>query len=169
MGIAIHEIARRRVLWCLALHAVGFTAAVTFLPPEIYFPVLQAMRLSIAVVLVLTFSRGITAILMQRELDQGSQLILGILCAWSAEIAISAWALAWRITDQSWMLNSPILAALLYMKVLGGTMHITAPRALDGRVPRRSWIMLMVGVTVAALLAGIVIGARWSDAIVRFI
>lgn len=113
--------------------------------------------------------KAMPTILMQRPMDGGSQLLLGILCVWFAEIAISLWSLIWRLSDQSWMLDSPILAALLYLKIIGGTLHVTAPRAVDGRVPRRSWIMLLIGATLAALIAGIIIGSKWSRIIVQYL
>jgi hypothetical protein len=151
------------------LAVIAFSLSVLLLPPELYFPVLHALRLSVSVVVVLTFARVLPGILVQRPLDAGSQLILGILCVWVAEIAISAWSLTWRLSDQSWMLNSPILAGLLYLKVVGGTLHVTAPRAVDGRVPRRSWVMLVIGASVAALLAGIIIGARWGNILLLYL
>ncbi|MDR6954102.1 hypothetical protein J2X65_003470 [Ancylobacter sp. 3268] len=157
---AVANFVRSHLFWIVAFHTVGFLAAVTFLPPEIYFPVLHALRLCVAAVVIATFSPGISNLLAQRELDQGSQLILGILLVWASEFCIGLWSFVWRVSDQSWMLNSPALAALLYMKVLGGTMHVTSPRDVGGLVPRRSWILLIAGTAIAALLAGIVIGAQ---------
>ena len=168
MGAA-NKFLHNRALWGAALALVGYILAINLLPPDIYFPVLHALRISVSVVVVLTFIRALPAIMLQKHIDQGSMLILGILCVWTAEIAISAWSLTFRLSDQSWMRDSPILAGLLWMKVMGGTLHVTAPRAIDGRVPRRSWVMLIIGATVAALLAGIIIGAKWGDQIMRFV
>lgn len=165
----VNDVFQNRVIVGATLAVIAFSLSVLLLPPELYFPVLHALRLSVSVVVVLTFARVLPGILVQRPLDAGSQLILGILCVWVAEIAISAWSLTWRLSDQSWMLNSPILAGLLYLKVVGGTLHVTAPRAVDGRVPRRSWVMLVIGASVAALLAGIIIGARWGNILLLYL
>ncbi|GGF56863.1 hypothetical protein GCM10007301_15700 [Azorhizobium oxalatiphilum] len=142
-------------------YMASVTAGLAILPADITFPILHAMRLVVSVVLIITFARALPLIVREPR-DQGSQLIIGILFAWSAEVMISAWGLAWRISDQSWMLDSPVLGALLALKIMGGTFHVTSPRALDGRVPRRSWLLLVAGALIAALMAGIVIGARWS-------
>ena len=60
----------------------------------------------------------------------------------SAGISLGGfWFLAWHLSGRpQWMVNSDPAAFILLLVIAGGCMCVTAPGAVDGAIPRKSWI-----------------------------
>jgi len=47
------------------------------------------------------------------------------------------------------------------LSFMGGVLHLTAPGAVDGYVPRRNWIVLGITMGVAAFVVVVVFALGW--------
>lgn len=112
-------------------------------------------RTSISLAVVMAYASIFAGALMSSRPDRVEQLSAGIVLSWVSTLLVSMWALLYRLGGRpAWMLDSDIYGYLIHLQVLGGILHITAPGAVGGGIPRRNWISLGVasGVTLFVFL-----------------
>lgn len=84
--------------------------------------------------------------------SQGELLALGIWLAWIATACERAYSLVWRALGKDIsFLNTNLHTGIVFLIALGGVCHLVAPEVIDGRFPRRGWMVL--GATAAAATA----------------
>lgn len=143
------QILRWRVAWSAALLMTAFWTVHYLVPFKPLMQSLNALVLCVSISVVLTYAPAWAQTLAKPRLDGGDALSLGIGCTWCSDIGFRLWSIAWRGLDNpEWMLTTAILPLLLTVNFMGGVLHLTAPGAVDGVVPRRNWIIL--GITVGA-------------------
>ncbi len=131
------------VFWGIALVA----------PQRTLMQILNIGTLSVSVAVVTTYLPVWIQTLCKETLDGPEALSLGIGCTWFSEIGQRLWSIAWRGLDQPyWMTQSPLLPLLLYLTLIGGIQHITAPGVINGVIPTRNWIALGASAGLATLL-----------------
>lgn len=124
---------------------------------------LQSLRVAVGVAVTAAYGSVCLEALLAPRPDRVQQLTLGIALAWAAAVFAGCWSLLWRLAGQpSWMLNAGIDGFWIWLQILGGVLHITAPGTADGGTPARSWLLLAAGVGAGAL-AGAALAALEPD------
>lgn len=146
----------RTVKIAAALFAAYFAVA-AFVPFKPLIEILNWGLIGVAGAVTIAYAPVAWRALAAERIDQVQQLTLGICLTWIAAIMMRLWAVAWRATGSpDWMLNSKVVGFFVYAAILGGVLHLTAPGAVDGRVPRRNWVTLGVAIGAALTVSGAV-------------
>lgn len=144
---------RWRVGYSAVLCLVLFWGLALAIPQGTLMRLLNIGTLSVSVAVVTTYMPVWLRTLCKTTLDGPEALSLGIGCTWISEIGQRLWSIAWRGLDQPlWMTQSPLLPMLLYLTLIGGVQHITAPGVISGTIPTRNWIALGASAGLATLL-----------------
>lgn len=127
---------------------------------------LRAAQLVISLSVAILYLPGLVEILFVRAPSQVQQLVFGIVIAWAGGAGISAWLGLWRMAGRpEWMLDSAISGFFTWMICVGGFLHLTAPRAIDGRIPRANWAASAFALVASLALAWVLLvvppDVRW--------
>lgn len=84
-------------------------------------------------------------------------LIVGIWLAWLATFLQAMFSVMWRLAGgPDWLTNAEINAPFIILSVLGGMLHVSAPGALDGVVPRKNRVAMGMAFGVSlAIVTGL--------------
>jgi hypothetical protein len=129
---------------------------------------MNAILLWVAITVLISYVRPVCLAIERGRVDKVDYLILGIVASWVAQIASRMWSTIYRATGQpNWMFESDILGYIIFIYIIGGVLHITAPGTIGGKVPHRNWIKVGFAVSTGAVLAATLIWYRlWSEGIV---
>lgn len=152
----ILEIGRSATLWAGSILIFGYWAVAPYVPANEMAEWLRASQAVISVFVALAYLPSLIEILAARLPSQAQQLVLGIVMAWTGAAGNASWFLLWRLAGRpEWMLTAaPINGWFVWLMVLGGFLHLTAPRSIEGRFPRSNWVWLGAAVFMILLLAG---------------
>lgn len=115
---------------------------------------LRALQISISSVVLFSYAPEAWRILTKPYVDAEDQLILGIVLAWASVFEQGVWALLWRLSGKPmWMYDSDLNGFFVWQAIIGATLHVTAPGAVNGVVPKRNWIL-----TGVAFVGGVLVG-----------
>lgn len=153
---------RWRVAWSLAAVLAAFWVVQAVVPPKMLMQVLNALVLCVSISVVCTYAPAWLQTLGKPRLSGPDALSLGIGGTWCAEIGQRIWSIVWRGLNQpDWMVSTPVLPLLLTLVFMGGVLHLTAPGAVDGVVPRRNWIILGITIGAAVFVALLIAMFGW--------
>lgn len=147
----LDEIFRWRVAYSMVLAVAVYVGIAYLVPFKTMLQFLNTLTLSVAVAVVFSYAPvWISTLWTTRSLSGPEWLSLGIGATWTAEVGQRIWSIAWRgLRQPEWMTQSPAIPFMIALTLIGGVMHITAPGAVDGVVPRQNWIWLGAAVGVA--------------------
>lgn len=84
---------------------------------------------------------------------RGDYLIVGIWVGFFATLCQAIYSMAFRLAgNPAWLLNSEVNAPYILLSVVAAVMHVSAPGAVDGVVPRRNRLAMGVGFGAAVFL-----------------
>ncbi|WP_262027555.1 hypothetical protein [Microvirga sp. Mcv34] len=139
---------RNRIIWAATAAFGVYWILAAIIPNDEWLAFLRSLLLIVSLAVAIAYSRPVLFALAHHQYDRVIHLTLGITLGWIATLLSSLWGLIWRISGQpAWMLNNDIVGAFFWLQFLAAVLHLTAPGAVDGKVPTRSW--LLVGVTIA--------------------
>lgn len=154
-------IVRSPIAWAALILVVLFILLKALLPQRLMLEVLRLLQTTMAIAVVTAYWPAALAIVRRGRADLGEHLILGIVLAFIGVALSGVWALLWRLSDEpAWMYQSDFNGFLVYLSILACLLHITAPGAIDGRVPTRNWIALGMAAGAAFFAAGIILVSR---------
>ncbi len=151
-------VARSRVVKAAIALSAGYWLAAFLLPSILLIQVLNYVLIAIAIAVSVAYLPNVYEALKMDRIDRVAQLSLGISLSWLAVLINRSWVGVIRITDADWMRTSPMIGFYVFLSVLAGVLHITAPGAIDGIIPKRNQIILGAAIGVGVLVAWIVIG-----------
>jgi len=98
----------------------------------------------VGIAVFVSYSPGIITRMAQTDkVDRVLQLSMGIALSWSVTSILRLWGLMWRKTGQpEWMQTNYLTGYFAFLIICAGVLHITAPGAIDGVVPKRNWIIV---------------------------
>lgn len=161
--IMLRDILKSRVVWTALALVAAYWIAAFFVKSTILIPALNFVLIAVAIAVMFAYAPSILDALRRNNIDRVTQLTIGIVLAWIAAIMLRSWAAAIRITDYDWMRDSPFVGFCIYLTILAGVLHLTPPGAIDGRIPRRNWVILGIAVGAGLLAAGILLVLRIED------
>lgn len=145
-----------------ALFALYWVVA-ALVPNPPFLEALQGVRVSVGIAVTVVYGGVCLEALVADRLDRAQQLTLGIALAWTAAVCAGGWSLLGRHAGQpAWMLDSRLDGFWIWLQVLGGVLHLTAPSPAGGGNPARHWILL-AGVLGIGALAGAAFAALQPD------
>lgn len=118
---------RSRAALFVLLAGVVFALLALVVPKHILLPVMSAACVGIVGTVTVIFSPLIIRALKDKEFDRVSQLMIGMLLMWLSLLGSRFTSLYIDITGDVSVSQSPVVAFLAYMAVIGGALHITAP------------------------------------------
>lgn len=151
-------LARSRIVRTALLLVTAYWAVALFLPPTIVIQVLNYVLIAVAVAVTLAYMPDVLDALKMDRVDRVAQLTLGIALSWLAVVINRSWVGVIRISDADWMRTSPMIGFYVFLSILAGVLHITAPGAINGQVPRKNWIRIGFAISIGVLASWLVIG-----------
>lgn len=154
-------ILRSRTLWAALLLFSLYWAVARLVPNGPLMEGLHAVRVAICAVVVAAYAPVCLEALARNRIGRVEQLSLGIVIGWGATLLSGLWSLLWRLAGQpAWMVNSDLNGFFIWAAILGAVLHVTAPGAVDGTVPRRTWTLTGLAFGAGALLAALILTRR---------
>ncbi|KQO43042.1 hypothetical protein [Methylobacterium sp. Leaf85] len=93
--------------------------------------------------------------------ERGDYLIVGVTIGWCATFCQAMFSVIFRLAGMPlWFTNIDANSLWILMSAISGILHIVAPGAVDGVVPRRNRIVLGAGIGVAVMGICIVLWSR---------
>ncbi|MCX5495800.1 hypothetical protein OSH11_13885 [Kaistia dalseonensis] len=157
----IKQLALSRTIWIAAALLIGYwPVALLFSGPGLI-EVLNGALLGVSTAVLIAYLPEALRAAAKPRLDKTDQLILGIVVTWIGTDLFRAWGIYSRVAGfPEWMRYSPMLGFLIYLFILGGVLHITAPNSIADHVPRAAWIRVGAAIGVGAFIAGLIVGSR---------
>jgi hypothetical protein len=139
---------RSRRFWVGLTATIGFLPLV-FMPRNYLFDLVNGLTVAVGVGVMIAYFPGICKSMREPKWDGTHYLVMGIFITWLATATRHLWNWVWRyIGKPPEMIDHQFVAFLVWMYFLGGVMHMSAKGALDGEIPRSTWIRM--GIAVAA-------------------
>ena len=159
----LRSLIRSRLTRTAVVLVAAYWIAAFFVPAPLVIVGFSYILIAIAVAVTVAYLPSVVQALAEDRLDRVAQLTIGIVLSWMAIIMARGWGNAIRILDQDWMRNSPIVGFYLFISILAGVLHITAPGVINGKVPQRNWIILGCAIGAGSLVAGVLIGMQFAS------
>jgi hypothetical protein len=136
-----------------------FYTATQVFGPFALVEMIRVASIPLSVAVVVAYGDGAFRALFARHPDKFAMLTLGIVVSWASTAISSTWSILWRLSGQpSWWVNSYPNSFGLYIALSAAVLHITAPGAVDGRIPKRLMIHLgLIAGLITALAITVVI------------
>jgi hypothetical protein len=132
---------------------VAFWVVLLIAPRNETIELLRITQASMAAAVAVAFSSLATYALLKIYPDRVEQMSMGVALGFFSSFGFGFWALLWRLAGKpDWMLESSVQAFWIYLSILAGALHITAPGAVDGRIPRPNKIALGTAVGAGVLV-----------------
>lgn len=148
---------------CLAFWTTAY-----FTPFTPVYVVVNVIFLALSISVSLSYFAGFLEALIAGELREGEQLVMGIWLAWFGDSLLRIWAMTQRgLGYPDWMVGSDIVSFLIFIKLMGATLHMAAPGAVEGEVPRTIWIRLGIAFTLGAAFAALILATSMGAGLVK--
>lgn len=122
----------RTLATATALFALYWGAA-ALVPNATLIAGLQGLRIAVGIAVTMAYGAVCLEALVVRRPDRVQQLTLGIALAWTGAVGAGGWSLFRLFAGQpSWMLDSSFDGFWMWLQILGGVLHLTAPRGAEG-------------------------------------
>lgn len=158
MKTTLEILARSRIVRVAFVLVAAYWGAAFFVPPTLLIQTLNYVLIAVAVAVTFAYLPDVLHAVQMDRVDRVAQLTLGIALSWTAVIINRSWVGLIRINDADWMRASPVIGFYVFLSILAGVLHITAPGAIDGTVPRKNWVTIGVAIAIGVLAAWLVIG-----------
>lgn len=147
-----------RLAFGALLAGLVFAVLAIFVPTNILLPVMNSICLGVVGAVTIVFAPLIARLFRDKEFDRVSQLIAGMLLMWLSLLGSRFTSLYVSITGNVDIVNSPVIAFLAYLAIIGGVLHISAPGIVDkewkyNRKTLRGAIAVGVIIAVIAIYA----------------
>jgi hypothetical protein len=132
---------------------------------------LRILQVSVSLVVVIAYLPDAIDGLRQGQPDRAHQLSMGICLGFFSILCNGAYSIIWRLAGTpDWLTNSALNGFWVYLSILAGILHVTAPGSINGSVPRQNWIYIGLGFGSGALVAAFVMVAHpdLRDVILQF-
>jgi hypothetical protein len=151
-------ILRNRIVAGIILAVIAFWVSAPFLPRIMLFDLVNAVGVTLGIFVFWAYAPGAWKAAKTSEgLDRVHYLILGIVSTWVAMVTRTVYIWVWRWRGEpDGGLDHIAVAFIAFLIIIGGVLHLIAPRVLDGIVPRTT-VRHMVIALVIGILLGIII------------
>ncbi|WP_419952369.1 hypothetical protein [Methylobacterium sp.] len=151
----------RGAIWLTVLFlAVVYGAINAFVPNSDMNIAVGVLQAAAATMVVYIYGRDAWIAMRTKSPKRTDFLIVGIVLAWLSTDGQAILAVVFRLAGMpAWFVNSEIYAPIRLLSVVAAVLHVSAPGAVDGLVPRKNRIAMGLGLGGAVLL---VLALLWS-------
>jgi hypothetical protein len=150
---------RNRVFIVFTASLVLFWPLAWLIPIHALFDFVNALAVVLGLFVLTAYAPGVVRSIRSppEGIGKAHYLILGIFVTWVAMVGRTAWLWWWRWQGEpQGGMDHPVVAFLAYLVVVGGALHLLAPRVLDGIVPRSGWGHLALAFMIGLVLGGVI-------------
>jgi hypothetical protein len=139
------------MFWLLMPRDVGEGAAI----------IVMVARGILSFIVAVMYAWSIKTVWGDKTADASHALIMGICLAFAADAFGSIMSITWRIQGMpdTWR-GLAVWYFPSYVTSIAAIMHISAPGAIQGRIPKRNVIVISTAMVLSAFVAGLLIGAQ---------
>ena len=132
-----------------------FALSVPFVDAPHFIDTFNDVVLALSVAVITAYAPDAWAAARAQPITRGDILAMGIWFSWFSVFLGRLSILLGYTFSMLWIFRSPLNSLLVVFALIGGVCHIMAPEAIDGRVPKRKWVIVGViaGVGVAISMA----------------
>jgi len=121
----------------------------------------RIFQASVAATVVVVYWPDARAAWKSESPERGDYLIVGVTLGWCATLCQAMFSVVFRLAGMPlWFTNIDANSLWILMSAISGILHIVAPGAVDGIVPRRNRIVLGVGIGIAVMGICVVMWTR---------
>lgn len=121
----------------------------------------RIFQASVAMMVVVVYWPDARAAWRSDSPERGDYLIVGVTIGWMATFCQAMFSVIFRLAGMPmWFTNIDANSLWILMSAISGILHIVAPGAVDGVVPRRNRIVLGIGMGVAVMCICVVLWSR---------
>ena len=121
----------------------------------------RIFQASVAATVVVVYWPDARAAWKSESPERGDYLIVGVTLGWCATLCQAMFSVVFRLAGMPlWFTNIDANSLWILMSAISGILHIVAPGAVDGIVPRRNRIVLGVGMGIAVMGICVVLWTR---------
>lgn len=114
---------------------------------------LRIMQASVAVAVVIAYAPSAFDAVRKKRPNMADQVSMGISLGFLSLMGSGLWFLLWRLSGKpDWMLDSWLAALLIFASIIAGVLHLSAPGAINGVIPKRNFVWLGAAVGLGSLL-----------------
>lgn len=151
---------RRTIYLSVAGLLVGYQAVNAFVPNSEMILATRVLALGFYATVLYVYGPDAWRALFSRHPKRSDFLVIGIFVSFLSHFGQSFYSILYRLAPSTWLFNSEFLAVVVQLSIVAAMLHVTAPGAVDGTVPRRNRIALGIGVGLATLAVGGVLLSR---------
>jgi len=121
----------------------------------------RIFQASVAATVVVVYWPDARAAWKSESPERGDYLIVGVTLGWCATLCQALFSVVFRLAGMPlWFTNIDANSLWILMSAISGILHIVAPGAVDGVVPRRNRIVLGLGMGIAVMGICVVLWTR---------
>jgi hypothetical protein len=121
----------------------------------------RIFQASVAMMVVVVYWPDARAAWLSESPERGDYLIVGVTLGWIATFFQAMFSVVFRLAGMPlWFANIDANSLWILMSAISGILHIVAPGAVDGVVPRRNRIVLGIGMGVTVMGICVVLWSR---------
>lgn len=130
------------------LVVAGYWSLAWLVPNKILIAVLNMTLIAVCVMVLFVYAPYALQLWKHTKLDKVQQLTLGIVVSWLGLLLARSWVVTiWTFDQLAWMRSSAFIGFYVFLAIIAGVLHITAPRSEDE--PMISWTLSQrIGITV---------------------
>lgn len=149
-----------RVTVVTLLIAAAYWLMVAFIPFGILRETLDAILVPLSILVLIIYLPITSQELLKNRLDKSGRLLMGIVLSWTSMTLLRPLGIWARVSGKLGVVSqSPFYGFIIWMMIWAAILHITAPGADAGEVPRWNW-PIFVALVAGGIIAGIVIGVQ---------
>jgi hypothetical protein len=152
----------RGAIWLtVILLGFGYSVINAFVPNSDMNIAIGVLQASAATMVVYIYGKDAWQALRKKNPARTDFLIVGIVLAWLSTDGQAILAVLFRLSGMpSWFVNSELYAPIRLLSVVAAVLHVTAPGAVDGLVPRKNRIAMGLGLGGAVLVMLVLLWQR---------
>lgn len=151
---------RQTILACVVALFLGYQGINAFVPNADMILATRVLAAGFYMALLYVYGPDAWLALRTATPKRSDFLVVGIWIGFASHFWQDVYSIVYRLAPSEWLLNAEIISPGILLSAIAVVLHVSAPGAVDGTVPRRNRIALGAGVGVATLLVGLLLVTR---------
>ncbi len=150
-----------RLFWAGLILLFGYVAIDSIVPNADMILAMRVLQAAIAGVVCYIYWPDALAAIRNRQPTMGDYLTLGIFFGWLATHCQALYSIMFRLAGSPmWLINADPIGVWISISVMAGILHVLAPEAIGGVVPRRNRVAVGSGLGIAIAVVLLVLVLR---------
>lgn len=150
-----------RLFWAGLFLLFGYVAIDSIVPNADMILAMRVLQAAGAAVVCYIYWPDAIGALRAREPTMGDFLTVGIFTSWFATFCQATYSIVFRLAGSPlWLINADPVGLWITISVMAAILHVLAPEAIGGMVPRRNRVAVGGGLGVAIAIVLFVLAVR---------